>query len=202
MTETDRRILRTRRLLAEALVDLIGEQDYDAITIRGITDRADVGYATFFRHYKGKDDLMLEIFTSIVDELEAMPHQHGERYFQQEGYRLFQHVADHAALYQGILGSQPFARKLREHATGIVRVHLDRHAADITGPLIPLEVAAQHMVSSLLGLIDWWLAYDQPYTAEHMALIYERLIIQGTWHVMNPNNPVYLPWGEEPGETG
>ncbi|NCF69861.1 MAG: TetR/AcrR family transcriptional regulator, partial [Chloroflexi bacterium] len=49
MATTDRRIRRTRRLLEAALLDLVDEQPYPSITIRDITDRADIGYATFFR---------------------------------------------------------------------------------------------------------------------------------------------------------
>ena len=71
MNDEDRRVTRTRRLLKQALVDLTSEQTFETITLRDITDRADIGYATFFRHYDGKDELMLEIFTGIIEELES-----------------------------------------------------------------------------------------------------------------------------------
>jgi hypothetical protein len=57
------------------------------------------------------------------------------------------------------------------------------------------QCAAQHMVSSLIGLIDWWLAKDLFFPIERMAMIYERLIIQGTWHAMDAENSLKLPWG-------
>src|SRR5689334_4808121 len=59
MARSDRRIVRTRNLLAQALVALTLEKNYDAVTIREITDRAEIGYATFFRHYPDKDALLL-----------------------------------------------------------------------------------------------------------------------------------------------
>ncbi|NJO83194.1 MAG: helix-turn-helix transcriptional regulator [Blastochloris sp.] len=68
----DRRITRTRRLLSQALVELVNQQRYENITIRDITDRADIGYATFFRHYESKDALMLDVVTNIVSELEFL----------------------------------------------------------------------------------------------------------------------------------
>jgi AcrR family transcriptional regulator len=186
MNPEDRRVLRTRRLLKQALIDLVEEKTFEEITIRDITDRADIGYATFFRHYDGKEDLMLEIFTSIIEELESLPDRHGDRYFEQEGYLLFEHVSENKKLYRSILDSHTFSRQLREHVKDMVQQHLDRHADEISSPEIPLDVAAQHMVSSLLGIIDWWLSQEQPYSSEQMALIYERLIIQATWHALNP----------------
>ena len=44
----DRRILRTRQALREALFTLIQEKDYDEITVEEITDRANLGRATFY----------------------------------------------------------------------------------------------------------------------------------------------------------
>jgi AcrR family transcriptional regulator len=184
MEKEDRRVARTRRLLKAALIEVIDEQAYEKITIRDITDRADIGYATFFRHYDGVDGLMLEIFTGIIEEIESLPETHGEDYFEQEGYQLFEHVAKNRSLYRGILDSHTFTRKLRDHIRTTVRKHIDSHAEEISSSEIPIDVAAQHMVSSLLGLIDWWLAEDIPYPIERMAMIYDRLIIQATWDVL------------------
>jgi AcrR family transcriptional regulator len=192
MHSEDRRVLRTRRLLRAALVELTGESTFEDITIRNITDRADIGYATFFRHYDGKDDLMLEIFTDIIAELESLPGKHGEQYFEREGYLLFKHVAENSALYRSILDSLTFSRRLREHVKKIVQRHLDQHAGQITSTTIPIEVAAQHMVSSMLGLIDWWLAQGQPYSIDRMALIYDQLIMQATWYALGEGNPMHL----------
>lgn len=184
MDTEDRRVIRTRGLLKEALVELVSEQPYEEITIREITDRADIGYATFFRHYDGVDDLMLEFFSGIVEELESLTDRHEGRYFEQEGQRLFEHVAEHQALYRGILNSHTFTHKLRAHFTQMVQKHLFTHAQEISSSLIPIDIAAQHMVASILGLIDWWLANDLPYPVERMAMIYDRLTIQATWHAL------------------
>jgi AcrR family transcriptional regulator len=41
--------------LQQALIELIGEQGYEAITIQEIVDRANVGRTTFYLHYTSKD---------------------------------------------------------------------------------------------------------------------------------------------------
>jgi AcrR family transcriptional regulator len=192
----DRRVLRTRRLLKHALIELTEQKTYEEITIRDITDQADIGYATFFRHYDGKDDLMLEIFTETINEIESLPVDHGDRYFEQEGYLLFEHVAENQSLYRSILDSQNFTRKFREHSKKMVSDHIEEHINHIATPSFPVEIAAQHMVSSLIGLIDWWLTNDLSYPIERMAAIYERLIIQATWQALDADNIMVLPWEE------
>ena len=194
MNDEDRRVARTRRLLKVALLELISEKQYEEITIRDITDHADIGYATFFRHYGGKDDLMLEIFTEIIAELESLPNSHTDRYFEQEGYQLFQNVESNQAMYRGVLDSHIFTKKLRNHLSAMVQSHLNNHKNQVPKQSIPLEIAANHMVSSVLGMIDWWITNGMPFSKERMAVVYERLVIGATWHALNPENALWLPW--------
>src|SRR4051812_36055234 len=72
MVTVDRRVRRTQHLLARALIDLTLEKGYEAVTIREITDRAGVGYATFFRHYRDKDELLQDVLDVVLDELTGL----------------------------------------------------------------------------------------------------------------------------------
>src|SRR5437870_7897295 len=73
MTKTDRRVQRTRELLHKALIDLISERGYGAITIQDIVDRANVGRTTFYLHYSSKDDLFMSCHEAIVRTFPAGP---------------------------------------------------------------------------------------------------------------------------------
>ncbi|MER9613505.1 TetR/AcrR family transcriptional regulator, partial [Mesorhizobium sp. M0312] len=53
----DRRVARTRGLLQDALIALIPERGYAAITVDDICQRANVGRSTFYTHYADKDAL-------------------------------------------------------------------------------------------------------------------------------------------------
>src|SRR5262245_45123225 len=53
----DRRVARTRAMLHQALLALIMEKGYEAISVADICERADVGRSTFYAHFTGKDDL-------------------------------------------------------------------------------------------------------------------------------------------------
>ena len=57
--ETDRRILRTRDALGDALIALMREKHFHQITVQQVLDRARVGRSTFYAHYRDKDDLFL-----------------------------------------------------------------------------------------------------------------------------------------------
>lgn len=194
--DSDRRVRRTKRALAAALIDLASEHPYASIQVRDITDRADVGYATFYRHYESKDDLMLAVFNTITSELEASVGEQSERYFEQEGILLFAHVKKHEGLYRCVLQSHEFAVKLKNLLAQHVKSHIQRQAENDLGALaFPMEIAANHMVVSLVGLIEWWLDSHMAQPVEEMAYIYERLIIHATWYALHAKNtlPKFLP---------
>jgi len=57
--QDDRRTQKTKKLLAEALRELILAKGYDAVTIQDIIDKANVGRSTFYAHYENKDQLLI-----------------------------------------------------------------------------------------------------------------------------------------------
>ena len=76
-TKTDRRIVRTRNALGDAMVALMLEKEFDEITVQQVLDRAGVGRATFYTHYRDKDDLFLsdveeflEMFSGVLKRRE------------------------------------------------------------------------------------------------------------------------------------
>src|SRR5260221_8880027 len=71
MTKNDRRVQRTRDLLQKALIDLISECGYDAITIQDIVDRANVGRTTFYVHYTSKDELFMTCHKAIISDFHS-----------------------------------------------------------------------------------------------------------------------------------
>ncbi|MCC6734813.1 MAG: helix-turn-helix transcriptional regulator, partial [Bauldia sp.] len=62
----DERIRRTRAALAEAVLALASERDFAGVTVADITRRAGIGYATFFRHYPGKDELLADVAELMI----------------------------------------------------------------------------------------------------------------------------------------
>ena len=55
---TDPRILRSRRMLMEALVRLLTQKEFDEISIQEIADEATLNRATFYLHYPDKNALL------------------------------------------------------------------------------------------------------------------------------------------------
>jgi AcrR family transcriptional regulator len=55
---TDRRILRSRRMLMESMVRLLKTKEFDDISVQDIADDATLNRATFYLHYPDKNALV------------------------------------------------------------------------------------------------------------------------------------------------
>jgi AcrR family transcriptional regulator len=190
-TRTDRRVVRTRRLLRDALMELILEKGYDEVTVQDITQRANLGRATFYLHYKGgKEELLLSNLEEIYDELVARL-----KPLKREGLRpgphrasqvAFEHAAEHRDLYFVLLRSQAaasIAQRIREYLAGVIFQEIEPLMQD--SPL-PSEVIAGYMAGSLVALITWWLENAMPYSPEYMAQIFSRLTMPGVRELLKP----------------
>ncbi|MDQ2809877.1 MAG: TetR/AcrR family transcriptional regulator [Chloroflexota bacterium] len=173
MVTQDRRVRRTQNLLAQALIDLTLEKGYEEVTIRDITERADIGYATFFRHYRDRDALLQEVLDVVLAEITGLLSPAALATDSLAvGIVVFRYVQAHTELVRVLLGSRVVLQRL-------IAVVTERIAADHAprpDSIVPLAVAAHHYVSATIALIGWWLDAGQPYPPEQMGRIYHELI--------------------------
>jgi AcrR family transcriptional regulator len=57
VNESDPRVRRTRQLLQDALVELLTEKSFDAISVQDIAERATLNRTTFYDHFTDKYEL-------------------------------------------------------------------------------------------------------------------------------------------------
>lgn len=180
--KVDRRVKRTKRLLGEAILDLVVEQEYDAITINEITDRADVNRATFYLHYESKDELLYEALEGKFDELAASFQgvlTSAPIWEQKEvDYLTYEHVAENAKLYKVILGERGMGyiinRILEYISLMSFKLLSDSLPPNVDLP-IPAELIARHHAGSHYALLSWWVQNDMPYSAEYMVDLSKQL---------------------------
>ena len=68
----DRRVRRTQKLLKESLVQLMSEKAFKDITIKDITERADLNRGTFYLHYSDTYDLLTAMENGVLEDFQEM----------------------------------------------------------------------------------------------------------------------------------
>jgi AcrR family transcriptional regulator len=194
---TDRRVQRTRQALREALLFLMKEKDYNAITVEEITGRANLGRTTFYLHYQDKEDLLLEEFSDLVQQLTEeigrvtlAEWQQQQKLPQRPILMIFQHVADNEELYQLILGGEGihqatdrlrsiFVDAANELAKSKGEIQQLIHASRI-----PAHFLAHYFSGALIATIGWWLEGNPAYTPEQIAALFQVMMFPGIKKVL------------------
>jgi AcrR family transcriptional regulator len=170
------RVRRTQKLLREALIELIEERGFEALTIGEITERAMVSRAAFYRNYQDKYDLVEQIFEEAMSALLSAVGDLGREHPPEIWVTFFEHIAHYERLYRALLGrkgSPWFVRKMRASLADLIkeRGHLphgldtsDRPVHTFSDAFVPDLVSAMFVEA-----IAWWLEQGRPYTPKEIA---------------------------------
>jgi AcrR family transcriptional regulator len=183
MTKADRRVRRTRELLQTALIELIGQRGYSAITIQDVVDRANLGRTTFYLHYRSKDDLFLSCHEAIVSTFHfglLHPLSRAELLSSEAPPGLisaFRHLDEARALLNPIFQGEDgllLLRRMRDRSAQAIETSL-RAAFAEADSAAPLDILANYLAGAQIALAHWWLEERQPHTPESLAQTFHRL---------------------------
>jgi len=181
--KTDRRILRTRDALGDALVALMHEKAFAKITVQQVLDRAGVSRSAFYTHFSNKNDLFLSDVEDFLERMAFALSRHGDKSNRVAPVQeLFAHVAEwhefHTALVKAgkirdfmELGQGWFARAIEQRLAEI------RQARKLT----PAQRAAagQMFAAALMALMSWWLSSRNPAPPADMDRLFHRTLWEG-----------------------
>ena len=183
MTKTDRQVQRTRELLQKALIELISERAYDAITIQDIVDRANLGRTTFYLHFHSKDEVFVSCHEAIVSRFRIGPlHPLSREELLSSNAPLgmtsaYQHLEEARPLLYSVFQGKDsllILRRIRGRSAREIEANL-RAAFPEKDSSIPLDVLANYLAGAQIALLQWWLEKRQPHTLQDLARMFQRL---------------------------
>lgn len=163
--ERDPRLERTREALLGAFSSLVQERRYDEIRVHDVVLDAGVGRSTFYEHFRGKEDLLLESLHGILDVL-ARAIDGGDDECLESVLRHFWEVRPQARyFFSGPPARDTGPRIARELASRIeARLASRPGRPGIPAPLLSLQVAEAE-----LALVRGWLAEVGQATPRELA---------------------------------
>ncbi|MGW0903137.1 TetR/AcrR family transcriptional regulator [Streptomyces sp. NPDC002853] len=198
----DRRIRRTRRALGAALVQLVLERGFTALTVEDITERADVARATFYAHFRDKEDLFARVTADLLEEL-------GERlrptitdsavgFTGKPLLEMLRHAQDERDLYRIVLRGEGDGRPLQMFVDTCARATAEEFKAraernDVT-PRIDADLLARVWVGEQVAVLRWWAEQDRPpMPAEEVVRMLLDLALHGRYWASGFGAPAPSP---------
>jgi AcrR family transcriptional regulator len=195
-TTTDQRVVRTRRAIRQALIELIAAQGFDSLSVKDIASRAGINRGTFYLHYHDKYDLLEQTEAEIIAELEQIFTQASD--LQPADFRdlsqplpqlvsLFEYLRENALLMQAVLGLKgeiAFQSKVkRAMELNLFREGFLAHIKP-ENLTVPSQYLITYVVSAHLGVVQLWLNSGCREPAAEMAQILMRLSITGPLSIL------------------
>lgn len=173
----DPRVIRTRQLIKDALIDLLQEMEINKITVNKIAERATINRVTFYLHYRDIPDMLEKMAQEMVEDIEKImtsTKNLSDSSEDIEGLKLLdllEYIADNAKFYKVVLSSRRtpiFTERLLNTLSDKITERTENDSFLATTD-IPKDIAIWHGSSALIGTIVAWLRADMPYTPQFLA---------------------------------
>lgn len=180
--KSDRRTIRTRQAIFHAVSELMQEKKYSNITIQDIIDRANIGRSTFYAHFSTKDELLSMCIETIFDFLNQYVANSVESSDQKSRIlpvaELFDHVKDNKRLIKGLMSVEnaEVLHIVQSYWNKKISAYLEARLPGGKEPRIPLELLTNHISSTMIYFLRWWVENENPYTPQQMDQYFQDLI--------------------------
>lgn len=168
----DRRVVRTKTALAQALFDLCGEKEFDRITITELTKRANVDRKTFYLHYRSVGDILEDFYAEHLARLqEKLEREVRAEVLDVQGYfrALSNSLEENLGLYQCLVRG-PAYDFFRERLREILHCRvLGGLQTKTVGRREMLPVYAEFVTNGVLGVYLEWLRGNLTLSGEELA---------------------------------
>jgi len=182
-TKTDARVRRTQNALGDALIGLMQEQPFDAITVAQLLARAGVSRSTFYKHYSDKDDLFMSDADEFFEMISMALSEHGDKSHRVVPVtEFFTHVREMRQFVSALVASGKVHENF-ELARGHFARGIERRFSELPqGNEIPVAqraaVAFTH-AGALIALLTWWIDRGMKQTPAEMDQLFHKMVWQG-----------------------
>ena len=175
----DRRVRKTKRVLRQALAEILKTKSLKDVTVRELTDLADLHRGTFYIHYKDIYDLYEQIEIETLNEVRAILDNTVMEPYQLI-YALLKYMEENAALFQMLLGENGDTSFMRQ-LTDIIQEKCTAHLVELfpNTPHPILDAYACYVMSGCMGVVRRWSENGMINQPKQVALLLDQMAKNG-----------------------
>lgn len=184
MTEKgeDRRSRRSQKLLKKGLLELMREKKFSAISVRDVTERADMNRGTFYLHYPDTTSLLQSVETDMLAEAQVLIDEHMAEFEAGGSLRpvfkpILDYIVEHRPEFEALFANNStsnFTDRLQDliHRNGVSLVQAKFHGVTSS----QMDFLISFIGYGLIGLIKTWFDQDMVIPREDLVQLADRLV--------------------------
>ena len=176
-SNTDMRVVRTRKWLQDALLQLMKEKSFKDIQITEIADRAQVSRPTFYLHYQSKQELLLSHVDAVFDEFytdmshEIAVNKADRKWCSILMFRYWERYADTLRMVIEAGIHNELQSRLRKYVT-LVITQLPPENENVRVDAQTFDFILDFVAGGAYQLLTQWIMQNRPLSAEQMGQLY------------------------------
>lgn len=196
----DRRIVKTKKALRNALISLMETKGFEAITVHDLCSAADLNRGTFYNHFSDKEALLASLEDEVMADIARIQSEMGSLAVRDVmAYciskkplpfliNLFDYLRMQGDFFHAVLGpggDSRFGSRLRDSVcTNLIQGVLHEKYRNDPDPFVGYYLS--FYASAYLGVITRWIDTGMNEDSEQMAKIAMRLLF------IKPGEPIRL----------
>lgn len=178
----DRRVRRTQKLLKESLLELMDQKEFKNISIKDITELADLNRGTFYLHYTDTYSLLQEMESEVLKDFQEIVSDRCNA-FEKDSllhviYPIIEYIEKNKKICKTFFennASNDFVNRFHllilKNGTAIIKEQYP-NAREVT-----LNYFFEFITYGLTGVLKLWLDTDMKQPKEEIALMVDKIIM-------------------------
>ena len=182
---TDMRVVKTRRAIQTTFKEMICELDADKITIKELTDRAEIHRKTFYLHYSSIEALYEEMLQSILkDYLENLVEPVEQTDIEENSKQFFVYFAGQEKFVERLICNPSY----RDFCNRLL-ISVARYNKNLYAPISNMTPEKQRliltvMISTALEFYRQWVADQKKVPVDEAANLLSKLTCNGVYGIL------------------
>ena len=185
----DRRVLRTKKNIRQAFLSLLSNKSLTHITVKELSDLADINRKTFYMYYSNIEDILAELEDELVQKLILV---FEKELFEKEtfdSYSFFENlnrtIQEDMELYRILNHSDLLPHLIQRAKNALIEVFFRKYNISADSDNERYILYAEYAASGILSMYTRWFSSDSKMNLEELTKTAAEITLYGFQHLFS-----------------
>ena len=185
----DRRVLRTKKNIRQAFLSLLSNKSLTHITVKELSDLADINRKTFYMYYSNIEDILAELEDELVQKLILV---FEKELFEKEtfdSYSFFENlnrtIQEDMELYRILNHSDLLPHLIQRAKNALIEVFFRKYNISADSDNERYILYAEYAASGILSMYTRWFSSDSKMNLEDLTKTAAEITLYGFQHLFS-----------------